>query len=1226
MGVQGLWDAASPAGQRVDLSALENKIIAVDASIWLYHFLKAMRDDNGNMIRGAHLIGFFRRICKLLFLKIKPVFVFDGKPPLLKCRTLRLRAEQRHSEERNRRRAIEKLLRNQLKLHIMAAAGEVRAEGLEPDLDPDGELSAPRADTGGVNSQSQELSGHDGPEAMDVDSADSGDCEEAVPGANVPLPGSRRWYRQQMGVPEEFRGFMAKRRGVAEVKLPSLPSEPLRDILQVPRRRTTGRMREPDEWKGYVMPGGGTVRVPLDGPVRLEEFEALSPKTKYSLLQRAQESWFGESRLKAVEAKDDMGTFCNVQLEMFLRHVRTNKELEKVKRDMAQDVVRSNIEGEVMEGDVYTPPSFLNRVGAGGSSSSTAPAPAEDAAPPPQSDSKREAPAGNRRRRGRNSRQIDGVLLAQLPALDTSGVEDILMGDSAAPDAATDGIKEEEKPLSSVTRSSQRQVASPVRVADLLGELDEGTTEVKGSPALKQQLVKQEARVEIWNPKITVDVKREVVEAADQLMSVEHEASPGEAYVADGESDLDSVHWEEIGTSTAGSKQGMAPDSQQETLTGQNLAPSSPLARQEAAEAYHSSCHASAEVQELLASSSTTDAVDQPESLNASDEPHLLTLDQSSEPEGQASLTAPSISSGGQTGAIQHSGNVAGQVAGVAGGDAEEELLSSCGIHPVQGSTASGKADGNSSNSPAPQNPAPPKPALHRQKSPPQGGATASAEAVAAAAAASKPAPPPPRGAAVELGEDREALDQTWCTTHFQYRWRCKQDGVECECNPKAHAGQSGAASSTSAGALRGRARSGASRAEEGGVADLNEEDLEELEFQRMEAELEDEREELKAKVRQAKRGVDTPTPEMQADVERLLEAFGIPVVHAPAEAEAQCVFLAEARLVDAVATDDSDALVFGAREVFRRLFSEDQRVECYSCDRIQARLGLQQMEMAILAMLLGCDYTVGVHGIGIVNGLEVVRAFAPAVRKSARGAEPVDNRQEGRQWVEELKKFQAWAQNVAEWDGDADGVEPEDPKAVASFKRVHKNFRTQWSFPTDFPSLEVLEAFLFPEVDRNTEPFSWAGVDEGRVVSLLLEATQGSEGRAGGGPDALSEDKIRERLDPALRRYCDTLRQPRITEYMRPVSAGDVAVVRSDRMREALRGLRGEESPDRSASPKPAKRRGRKRNDGDGAKTSSGSVAAKKAPKRQKSAPSETKAWDLKSSEGQATVLDEVL
>ena len=81
---------------------------------------------------------------------------------------------------------------------------------------------------------------------------------------------------------------------------------------------------------------------------------------------------------------------------------------------------------------------------------------------------------------------------------------------------------------------------------------------------------------------------------------------------------------------------------------------------------------------------------------------------------------------------------------------------------------------------------------------------------------------------------------------------------------------------------------------------------------------------------------------------------------------------------MDAVASDDSDVLVFGAREVYRRLFSEDHMVECYTGVRLEARLGLVQGDMVALAMLLGCDYSLGVHGVGIVNGLEIVRAFGP--------------------------------------------------------------------------------------------------------------------------------------------------------------------------------------------------------------------------------------------------------
>ena len=42
----------------------------------------------GNVMKGAHILGFFRRICKLLFHGIKPVLVYDGTPPILKQATL----------------------------------------------------------------------------------------------------------------------------------------------------------------------------------------------------------------------------------------------------------------------------------------------------------------------------------------------------------------------------------------------------------------------------------------------------------------------------------------------------------------------------------------------------------------------------------------------------------------------------------------------------------------------------------------------------------------------------------------------------------------------------------------------------------------------------------------------------------------------------------------------------------------------------------------------------------------------------------------------------------------------------------------------------------------------------------------------------------------------------------------------------------------------------------
>ena len=83
-----------------------------DASIWMVQFMKAMRDERGEMVRNAHLLGFFRRICKLLFLRTKPVFVFDGGTPALKRRTVIARRRQRENAQAKIRKTAEKLLLN----------------------------------------------------------------------------------------------------------------------------------------------------------------------------------------------------------------------------------------------------------------------------------------------------------------------------------------------------------------------------------------------------------------------------------------------------------------------------------------------------------------------------------------------------------------------------------------------------------------------------------------------------------------------------------------------------------------------------------------------------------------------------------------------------------------------------------------------------------------------------------------------------------------------------------------------------------------------------------------------------------------------------------------------------------------------------------------------------------------------------------------------------------
>ncbi|XP_065355434.1 DNA excision repair protein ERCC-5 homolog [Calliphora vicina] len=95
MGVTGLWKLIEPCGKPVPVETLEGKILAVDISIWLHQAVKGFQDNKGAALNNAHLLGLFHRLCKLMYYRVKPVFVFDGCVPQLKRDTIARRQQQR---------------------------------------------------------------------------------------------------------------------------------------------------------------------------------------------------------------------------------------------------------------------------------------------------------------------------------------------------------------------------------------------------------------------------------------------------------------------------------------------------------------------------------------------------------------------------------------------------------------------------------------------------------------------------------------------------------------------------------------------------------------------------------------------------------------------------------------------------------------------------------------------------------------------------------------------------------------------------------------------------------------------------------------------------------------------------------------------------------------------------------------------------------------------------
>ncbi|XP_041793196.1 DNA repair protein complementing XP-G cells homolog [Chelmon rostratus] len=134
MGVHGLWRLLESTGKPINPETLEGKILAVDISIWLNQAVKGVRDREGNSVQNAHLLTLFHRICKLLFFRIRPIFVFDGDTPLLKKQTLALRRQRKEELNRESKQTNEKLLRTFLKRQAIKAALGDRSKDPLPSL------------------------------------------------------------------------------------------------------------------------------------------------------------------------------------------------------------------------------------------------------------------------------------------------------------------------------------------------------------------------------------------------------------------------------------------------------------------------------------------------------------------------------------------------------------------------------------------------------------------------------------------------------------------------------------------------------------------------------------------------------------------------------------------------------------------------------------------------------------------------------------------------------------------------------------------------------------------------------------------------------------------------------------------------------------------------------------------------------------------------------------
>ncbi|EKM51798.1 uncharacterized protein PHACADRAFT_102664 [Phanerochaete carnosa HHB-10118-sp] len=117
MGIKGLTaiiaEHAPNAIKEHEIKTLFGRKVAIDASMSIYQFLIAVRQKDGELLTNdagettSHLMGFFYRTIRMVDNGIKPLYVFDGKPPELKSGVLSKRFERREEAKEDEEEAKE---------------------------------------------------------------------------------------------------------------------------------------------------------------------------------------------------------------------------------------------------------------------------------------------------------------------------------------------------------------------------------------------------------------------------------------------------------------------------------------------------------------------------------------------------------------------------------------------------------------------------------------------------------------------------------------------------------------------------------------------------------------------------------------------------------------------------------------------------------------------------------------------------------------------------------------------------------------------------------------------------------------------------------------------------------------------------------------------------------------------------------------------------------------
>jgi len=134
--------------------------------------------------------------------------------------------------------------------------------------------------------------------------------------------------------------------------------------------------------------------------------------------------------------------------------------------------------------------------------------------------------------------------------------------------------------------------------------------------------------------------------------------------------------------------------------------------------------------------------------------------------------------------------------------------------------------------------------------------------------------------------------------------------------------------------------------------------------------------------VREARKEFDIAvniSPSVTYELIKRLRIEGIPYIVAPYEADAQLAFLSMNNYVDAVLTEDSDLLVFGAKSVIVKLDIKTETCQIIHLEDIKNIESLSNFTNEMfqqLCILSGCDYLSNITGIRLKKALNIFNEY----------------------------------------------------------------------------------------------------------------------------------------------------------------------------------------------------------------------------------------------------------